>query len=36
MKRPRKNFTIPIDKYQIIYDLKVNKTSINTVYKKLE
>ena len=36
MKRPRNNFTIPSDKYQIIYDLKVNKTSINTVYKKLE
>ena len=36
MKRPRNNFTIPSDKYQIIYDLKVNKMSINTVYKKLE
>tara|TARA_X000001036_G_scaffold436573_1_gene479992 strand:- start:270 stop:1892 length:1623 start_codon:yes stop_codon:yes gene_type:complete len=36
MRRPRKNFIITPEDFKVVYDLKVNNTSINTVYKKLE
>ena len=34
MPKLRKNFKISQDKFIRLHDIKVNKTSINTIYKK--
>jgi len=36
MKRIRGNFSINQEEYTKYYDIKINKSSINTVYKKIE